>query len=319
MDGLPTPCVAVLGANGRLGREAAKAFRDAGWKVRAIARKPGHRLDGVEYIPADAMEEKALIAATTNCAAIFNGLNPPYTQWRQFVLPMARNVLAAARTHGALHLFPGNVYNFGSAIPPFPDEATPFAGDHAKAAIRIEVEALFARAAREEGVRTAVVRAGDFFGGEGKGAWFDLALASRIAKGTFVYPGPLDVEHAWAFLPDLAAAFVAVAQRAEQLPAFATFHFGGHNVTGRQMLSAAESATGRTLKPAGFPWLFLRLARPFWPMSRELLDMEYLWRRPHALTGDALEAFAGPLTHTPLNQAVARALADLGIDVTKAA
>jgi nucleoside-diphosphate-sugar epimerase len=311
--------VAILGANGRLGREAALAFRDAGWKVRAIARTGKGPIAGIEHATADAMAAEELIEATRGCDAMFNGLNPPYTQWREFVLPMARNVIAAAKVHGALHLFPGNVYNFGTTIPAQLNEATPFAPDHAKARIRVEAEALFAQAAARDGVRTIVIRAGDFFGGAGTGSWFDQALASKLDRGKFVYPGSLDIEHAWAYLPDLARAFVAVAERGAKLPAFDTFHFGGHNVTGRQMLAACEIAIGAKLKSGAIPWPLLRLAGLFSPMMREVSAMAYLWRRPHALTGAKLEAFAGPLAQTPLEEAVRQALADLGIGQARAA
>ena len=35
-----TPCVLILGAAGRIGQVLALAFADAGWEVRAHARKP---------------------------------------------------------------------------------------------------------------------------------------------------------------------------------------------------------------------------------------------------------------------------------------
>lgn len=311
--------VAVLGASGGFGGVAARAFRDAGWRVRAITRTGKGPIAGVEYATADALRDKELIAATADCEVIVNGLNPPYPQWRELVQALARNVMAAAEANGALHLFPGNVYNFGTTIPPRPTEATPFAPDHEKAQIRVAAEKLFAERAQAGRARTAVIRAGDFFGGQGAGSWFPIAIASKLAKGKFVYPGSLDIEHAWAYLPDLARAFVAVAERGAKLPAFDTFHFGGHNVTGRQMLAACEIATGAKLKTGGVPWPLLRLAGLFSPLMREVSAMAYLWRRPHALTGTKLEAFAGPLAQTPFDEAVRQALADLGIGQARAA
>ena len=57
----------------------------------------------------------------------------------------------------------------------------------------------------------------------------------------------------------------------------------------------------------------MRLAAPFVPMWREVLEMAYLWRVPHALSGEALSRFAGPLPQTPVDVAVPQALRDLGI------
>ena len=45
-------------------------------------------------------------------------------------------------------------------------------------------------------------------------------------------------------------------------------------------------------------------------MSRELSEMAYLWREPHAIAREKLKGAIGDLPHTPLDVAVARALRD---------
>ena len=80
---------------------------------------------------------------------------------------------------------------------------TPERPDTRKGRIRVAIEAEM-RERAPRGLRSAVLRAGDFFGGAGSGSWFDLVIAKSAAAGKLVYPGPLDVPHAWAFLPDLA-------------------------------------------------------------------------------------------------------------------
>ncbi len=307
--------VAILGANGRLGRTAADAFARAGFEVIAITRSGHTDLAGATGVACNAMVESEVIAATRGADFIFNGLNPRYDQWAAMVMPIARNVMAAAKASGATHIFPGNVYNYGTQIPQSPDETTPFIGDHRKAAIRIEAETLFETAAREHGVQTLILRAGDFFGGTGTGSWFDMAIAANAAKGKMTYPGPRDLIHAWAYLPDLAQAFVALANKAETLPVFARFNFGGHNVTGETMKASMEKALGRRLSVAGLPWPLLRIGGLFYPMWRELWEMRYLWTLPHQLSGEKLISVVGPLSQTPFDDAVSKALQDLGITI----
>lgn len=305
--------IAILGANGRMGDAAARAFKAAGWQVRAVTRTGKSNIPGIECLAADAMIEADLIRATEGCAFIFNGLNPIYTDWADKVMPMSRNVMAAAGRNRAVHLYPGNVYNFGTVLPGTLDEDTPQCGDHRKAALRMEAEALFARMAREHGVQTIILRAGDFFGGKGRGAWFDLAIASKFAGGKVVYPGPRDIVHAWSYLPDLARGFVALAEEAGSLNTFERFHFPGHNVTGAELHAAVERASGRKLKPAGFPWPVFAIGALFVPMWREILIMRYLWLRPHRLTGARLASVIGTVPHTPLDEAVFAALGELDL------
>ncbi|WP_292102690.1 NAD-dependent epimerase/dehydratase family protein, partial [Mesorhizobium sp.] len=164
--------IAILGANGRLGRVVAKAFIDAGFDVRAVTRtgKVPPELKGAIAVAGDALDRQSLIRATQGVDIIFNGLNPIYTDWGK-CLPMAENVMAACRANGALHLFPGTVYNYGSPMPQVITEETTFHPTTDKGRIRVAMEELFRREADAGRVRTILLRAGDFFGGTGSGGW----------------------------------------------------------------------------------------------------------------------------------------------------
>jgi len=300
-----TSTVLILGAAGRIGHVLAQAFADAGWTVRAQARKslPAELAGrpGIELVTCDALDAAALREAARGVDVVVHALNPVYTKWEGMVMPLAEAAIAAARDSGALLMVPGNVYNFGRELPERLTLDTPERGDLPKARLRIEVEA---RLAATPGLDSVVIRAGDFFGGSQKGSWFDVSMASRIKSGKFVYPGEPELMHAWAYLPDLAQAFVRVAERRAELHGHRRFHFAGHAVTGNDMRAAMERAVGRPLRVASMPWWLMRLVAPVVPMMREVVTMSYLWKRPHRLDDSALREFIGPVPHTPLDQAL---------------
>lgn len=306
--------VAVLGANGRVSHEVARAFLAKGHDVLAVTRSG--RCDGlsgkVQFRNADASSQAELIAATQGADLIFNGLNPPYDQWAEKVLPMAQNVVAAAKAHGIPHLFIGNVYNYGHAIPVGAGPDTRQFAETRKGKIRIEMEKLFEDEARRNGVRTVILRAGDFYGTSGKGSWFDLIMIKDIDKGTFTWPGRCDIPHAFAYLPDLAGAFVALAERIGTLPVFDSYTFEGHTLNGVEFRRHAEKAMGKSSKLGAAPWWIFQLASPFHRMARELLEMRYLWNTPHSLNGGKLKALLGDIPSTPADVAIRQALADQG-------
>ena len=305
--------IVIFGANGNLGRQAAAAFKHAGWKVRAVTRDGKYdHVAGVENMAADAMNENQVINAAKGCDFIFNGLNPPYPQWSKMCMPMARNIMAAAKAHGAVHLFPGNVYNYGTTIPSLVNKQTPFNGNIKKGKIRIEMEELFEHEARARAVRTIIIRAGDFFGGNKSGLWFDLAITKKLGKNVMTYPGPIDQIHSWAYLPDLAKAFVELAQKSDELGDYEAFLFEGHAITGAKLMSALENVTGRRLKRAGMPWPLLRFISLFSPMLKEVCEMAYLWRTPHHMDGSDLAKRLGKMQHTSLKKSLAQALRDQG-------
>jgi nucleoside-diphosphate-sugar epimerase len=306
--------IAILGANGRVSQAVAQAFLNHGHSVIAVTRSG--RCDGlegdVEFRAADAMSEIELVAATAGVELIFNGLNPPYDQWAARVMPMARNVMAAAKTHGVPHLFIGNVYNFGHAIP---EEAGPDTVQHAetrKGRIRIEMEALFADEARRNGVKTIILCAGDFYGTSGKGSWLDLFMIKNIEKGTFVWPGRADIPHAFAYLPDLADAFVALAGKIDSLPLFDRYSFAGHTLSGQEFKRHVDTAIGRTTKLGAAPWWMFRLISPVYGIAREVLEMRYLWETPHSLNGEKLRGLVDALPTTAPEIAIRDALSAQG-------
>src|SRR3981081_1236755 len=119
--------VLVLGAGGRVGHMAAESFRDAGWTVTSLVR-PGRSARapaGTEVVEIDALDHAAVSAAARGADVILHALNPFYTNWSRFALPLAYSAITAAEAAGATLMFPGNLYNYGSPMPPVIDETTP--------------------------------------------------------------------------------------------------------------------------------------------------------------------------------------------------
>ncbi len=312
------PTVLVLGAAGRFGAAACAAFAQAGWRVLAHGRAHHTLHQAAEPLRAD-LDSPALQAAARHAQAVVHAINVPYPQWRAHALPMLRAGTALAARAGALFVLPGNIYNFDEVGLQPVRAYGPQRPISIKGGIRADMETHL-RDQGQAGLRSVVLRAGDFFGG-GAGSWLDLGVLSQLKRGRLVYPGPRDVPHAWAFLPDLARATVALAQchLQQALPTGLTdLPFAGYTLTGDELLDAITAALAdighapaKGWQRTGMPWGVIRLGGWVVPMWRELAEMAYLWRVPHALDGSALAELIGPEPHTPLRQALAHAVADL--------
>jgi len=305
--------VIVLGGAGQFGRAAAQAFRAGGWQVASLvrSRSAARAVAGTEIVEVDARDGASVVAAARGADVVVHALNVPFTEWARFAIPLAETAIAAARENGAVLAVPGNLYNFGPGMPPLIDETMPMRPASRKGALRVEIEARL-RQAGEAGLAVIVLRAGDFFGGDGLGAWFDRIIIRNIAVGRLTYPGPLDVVHEWAYLPDLAETLVRLVEARTGLAGYAAFGFAGHAVTGRAFAAAIGRACRREFKVGTMPWRLLRMMGVVVPVFRELDEIAYLWSTPHAIDGTALAAVIGDAPHTRLDQAVAAALASLG-------
>jgi len=311
----------VIGAAGGIGGEVAHALIAHGWRVRGLARQPGDArrraawVGPVEWIAGDAMNEADVAAAASGAAVIFHGANPPqYKNWRGLAIPMLRNAIAAAGANGARLIYPGSVYNFGPDAGSVIAEASPQHPLTSKGAVRVEMEAML-KAAANDGVRSLVLRAGDYFGPHQPNSWFRDAIVKPGAPlRSVTYPGDAEVGHAWAYLPDLAEAAARLAAIEASLPPFEALHFGGHWLPrGVEMAEAVRRVCGRADLPIRrFPWALIYAGAPFVTFFREVIEMRYLWRVPLRLDNAKLVSLIGTEPHTPLDAALRRTLTELG-------
>lgn len=284
--------VLVLGASGRFGRNAVASFSKAGWNTRRFDRRTQN-----------------LRIAAQGADVIVNAWNPPYTEWARQVPGLHRKVIETAVETGATVIVPGNTYVYGADAPAPWSEKTPHGARNQLGQIRIEME----RAYRSSGVRTIMLRAGDFIDTEASGNWFDKIMTARLARGDFVYPGNPDIPHSWAFLPDLTKAAVQLAEKRDVMPDFLDIPFPGYTLTGHEMVAALSRATGRDLRLRKMSWLPIQLARPVWKMAGSLLEMRYLWNTPHWLDGSRFQQEMPGFEETPVDEALRQALGGVSV------
>lgn len=316
--------VLILGARGRFGRAAVHAFAQAGWQVIAQMR-PGATppaIPGVQWLLAAPDDTAALAAGAQGATVVVQGLSPLYTHkaWRTGVPALTKAAISITRELGATLMLPASVYNFGEGMPATllentPQNATTFMGN-----MRIASETMVRDATRDGSMKAVVIRGGNFFG-SGNGSWLDLVMAKGIQQGQLVYPGTADVATSWAYLPDMARSFVAVAGRREALGAFETLHFAGYTLTQQDWVDAlGEIAWERGWLPASGPlkvkplsWLMLRALGVFMPTLAAICEMRYLWRVPHALVSTRTASLTGEEPHTSFEQALRMSLDELGM------
>ncbi len=348
--------VLILGARGRLGAALVSAFAHAGWRVLAHTRA-GAALPVVGAMPMvpkptalapnapTALPLQHITAELTDTTAfarlgpidvVVHALNPTYTLWPTQAMPLLESAIGLSLQLGASLMFPGNVYNFGDSMPGLLRESTAQRPSTGKGKIRCAMELRLQQAAAplallqntaplalQEGkaqprLRSVVIRAGDFFG-SGTGSWFDLLVAKGAPKGRMGYAGPRGIATAWAYVPDLAQAFVQVAQRSTQLAPFEVLHFAGHHLRredwqqamGRVLASLGWLPAGQKPKVQSMPWPLIRALAWAVPNWREIAELRYLWLTPHALDGSKLASLIGPEPHTPLDTALRQSLQQL--------
>ena len=321
----PTPAsrrqrrVLILGANGRFGLAAAQAFDAAGWQVMAqVRRAPADGMPaGARIVALPTTDIDGIVAQAAGADVVVHAINPKdYTLWAAELLPLARQGMDIAERLGARFALPGNVYNYGQGMPGTLNARTPQWPSTGKGRLRVQFEdELRLRAPR---LRSVILRAGDFFGA-GNGVWFDQVIAKGNGGGRLAYPARREVQHARAYLPDMARAMVGLCEL-DTLPDFIDIPFEGATLTGDQLLDALETVArgaglggARPFRRGGAPWFVFRAMALVMPLWREIVEMRYLWETPHGLDGSALARWLPTFRATPLPAALRASLDELGL------
>lgn len=311
--------VVILGINGRIGSHAARAFVAAGWEVTGFGRSNKRPIDGVRFAAGNSDSVADMRAAIGEARVVVNALNPQYDEWDGGRMEALHGrVLEAMGTDGKTMLFVGNIYNYA----PHHRRVTPDLvqdGTSGKARIRQRSERLLQEAAQRGDVQVIILRAGDFYGPDSAGTWFDLAMLREADKGKLALMGRPGVGHAWAYLPDLGRAFEKLAWHRSELGAFENFHFAGNFVTPEAMAAAIQRAAPTRLKVSYFPRFVFSLMGLVNPIMREVARMGYLWDHPMELADPRLDAILGEGFATPFEQAVSASIAELMPQRAKAA
>ncbi|WP_375599205.1 NAD-dependent epimerase/dehydratase family protein [Devosia sp. Naph2] len=303
--------VTVLGSNGHIGNAAMIAFRDAGWDVTGLGRSNRKPVAGTQFFKGDADDVAVVRAAIAEADIVVQALHLRYDKWGNGAAERQLQVVLDAMTgSGKTLLFPGTIYNYRAkdrTIAPGLRQS----GEKPRGEIRIRLENMLRAAAEENGVQVLILRAGDFFGPGNRDDWFDAAMLMDYAKGRLYHLGDLETRHSWAYLPDLARAFTALAGRRAEMQAFENFHFAGHWVSHGQIMAAVQNALPKPVTVTPMPWWLLRAVGLINPVMRDIYRMRYLWLNEMELVDPRLDALLGPAFTTPFEAAVAETVAAL--------
>lgn len=297
----------VTGA-GPVGYSVAERLAGQGHQVRVLTRSgsgPEHPL--VERIRADVSDPAQLKDAVQGAIAVFHCIHGSAYRTAAWAaeLPQAEQVVMdAAAAAGAVVVFPESLYSYSE-----PDkvmaESSPREASGGKRGIRVQL----LKARELHAANTVSVIAGDFFGPRVKMAHAGERMVPLVLAGKRIQViGSADQPHSFTYVPDLAAAMIAAAQKPELWNS--VLHAPtGRAMTQREVAAAYADAAGVSVpKVSAVPGWVLRAAGVFSTDMRELAEMLYQFERPFVMDSAASQRRLG-LEPTPLTEAAAATVA----------
>lgn len=287
--------VLVMGINGTFGGQVAKALLQSGYEVSAFLRDPKKlpaEFSQIKALKGDVKDIELVRKACKGVDVVVYGVNPPNYDWRNKVVPYLDNVVKVAEEQKLAIVFPGNVYVFDPTDGPEFDENASQNPLTEKGQLRKTMESRLQQAA-ENGAKVVILRMGDYISPNAKSAWLSQLVKPNKKSYTLSSPGPKDLLHTWAYVPDAANVVSQLIAKLDELPDFSLFHFKGFRVSMNDIAHVIQSVTGKPVKVKNFPWWFIKLSAPFSTMFRGLLEMRYLWDKKINLSDHKLRALLG--------------------------
>jgi len=273
----------VMGISGGFGSHVATELLKQGWKVCALGRgrsqdKVPEELKGVEFFQGDAANIDDVRRAAKDVNIIVYGISPANYNWENKALPWLNVTATVAEEAKITLVFPGNVYVFNPDEGPEFSESSPTNPITELGRIRQKMESRLKQAS-ENGANVILIRMGDFIGRHAPSTWVKQLIKPTKKGYCLTMPGPENLKHSWAYLPDVAKVVVHIVDNSPAESFYNVFHFKGYQFSFRELATTIESVSGKPVVLKSFPWFVIRTISPFSRLMRGLLMMRYLWEK----------------------------------------
>jgi len=295
----------ILGGNGIVGQETARALLERGQTVASVGRRSS-TVAGVRSITGDlltpATVRDALVGA--DVAYLTVGIEYSTRAWAQQWPIVMANSIDAAIAHDTHLIYFDNVYAYGLVDGPM-TENSPISPDSKKGQIRADALSMLAAAATTRQLQYTVARSADFYG---PGATTSVLNSFAIDKivtghaGTWLYNA--DQPHSLTYTPDIGDGLAILGTTPRDngevwhLPTSPA-------LTGREYL---RIASGSDAEPKVMSKTMMRIGGIFIKDARESLELSYQNTEPYVFDSSAFEARFG-VTPTPIAEGIAASLA----------
>lgn len=296
----------VFGA-GQIGASLAHRLASQGQQVR-VARRSARPIagPGIEVVSGDATDSAFTLRASQGASVIYHCMNPSaYTgaAWKKEFPAQGEALIAAAIATGARLVCLDNLYAYG-VVDGARTETTPLGATGPKGRVRVAWDVRL-RAARSDGLRYVVGRAGDFFGpGTADNSLISPSAVAGLAVGRAPWLiGDTAAPHAFSYVPDVVAGLAALGGAPDDAVDGAIFHLPVVTVPPGELITRIATALGSSTRARSLPAWVVPLLGTVVPLFRELRETLYQWDRPFLIDDSAFRT-RFPGIASSLSQAV---------------
>jgi len=174
----------ILGANGVIANNLAKALPSYTNQIRLVSRNPKKVNSTDEIVSADLLNAEQTAQAVAGSKVAYLTVGLPYTTkvWREQWPLVMNNVIEACEKHNTKLVFFSNVYPYGKVSGKMTEE-TPFNPCSKKGEVRARIEETLLGEMKKGSIQAIIVRGADFYGPNTPLSFVDALLFKNFAAG----------------------------------------------------------------------------------------------------------------------------------------
>jgi nucleoside-diphosphate-sugar epimerase len=267
----------ILGANGIISTELAKALTQYTTAIRLVSRNPRKVNENDEVFSADLTNPEQTLAAVAGSAVVYltAGIKYDIKIWQKQWPLIMRNVINACKIHKAKLVFFDNVYMYGK-VSGWMTEETPVKPCSKKGEVRAAIAEMLMDEVKKRNITALIARSADFYGPDTPLSFVSVMLFDNLVKGKKAQWMLNDrAKHSLTYTPDAGKATALLGNTTSAFGQVWHLPTDKNALNGKEIISIAAKEFGVPAKHSTLPRWLMQIVALFNPIVKESIEMLY--------------------------------------------
>jgi nucleoside-diphosphate-sugar epimerase len=296
----------ILGCNGIIGTELAKALKNYTSSIRLVSRKPKKVNDTDEIFSADLLNAEQTSEAVKGSEIVYLTVGLPYKSkiWQQQWPVIMQNVIAACKQHKAKLVFFDNIYMYGP-VNGIMTEETPFGATSKKGEVRSTISKMILDDVANGSLTAMICRAPEFYGPRNTLSGLNMMVFENIRKSKKAQWLLTDkMKRTFIYTPDAGKATALIANSPDTWNQ--TWHLPcvDSHPTGKEFMQIVSEVVGKEIKSTIISKPLLKLLSLFIPVLKESIELLYQNDRDYIFNSDKFKKAFPEFKITPYKSGI---------------
>jgi nucleoside-diphosphate-sugar epimerase len=302
----------ILGANGAIGTELAKALTKYTKEIRLVSRNPKKVNETDVLFSADLTNREEVFKAIKGSEIVYLTIGFEYklSVWQKKWPALMQNVIDACIENNSKLVFFDNVYMIGGDNVKHITEESLFSPTSKKGEIRAALDKMILNNIKERNLQAIIARAADFYGVVKDRSVLMELIYKNLAEGKRAqWFFNAKVKHSFTYTPDAGIATAMLGNTPEAYNQIWNLPTDSNSLTGEEWIQLFAKEMGKSEKYLLFPAYMVKLAGFFVPFLKEIYEMRYQYDRAYFFDSSKFEKYFN-FKPTPYEQGVKEILSN---------